>query len=177
MDLQQQAKIVSSIRTKMQESIGQRLFVRVNLGRSRINENTGTLVQAHPSVFICDLEYRRGRVAKQSFQYADILTGVVEVYQHHKPMFGPFNIEPDAPLVEPSKQPKVKKRLRPSKPLEQRIRLNSTQVAMLAERMKAEANRNGTTNRSSKNKEIVMELSKKFDEKRKAEEAKQDTEE
>lgn len=169
MDLQQQALIVSDIREKMQNCIGQRVFVRVNLGRSRINENTGVLIQSHPSVFICELEYRRGRTAKQSFQYADILTGVVEVYQHHKPMFGPFNIEPDAPLVEPSKKPKVKKRLRPSKPLEQRIRLNSAQVAMLAERMKASSS-NGTA-RSSRNKEIVMELSKKFDEQKKAEES------
>ena len=161
MDLQHQAKIVSEIRSTMQGKINERIFVKVDLGRSRIHENTGTLVQTHQSVFIVDLEQGRGRISKQSFQYADILTGKVEIYQHKKPMFGPFNIVPDAPLVEPSNQPRKKKRLRPSKPIEQRIRLNSSQVAMLVERIKAESEAN-----KKDGKEIVLELSKNFSDKK-----------
>ena len=76
-------------------------------------------------------------------------------------MFGPFNIVPDAPLVEPSKQPKKKKRLRPSKPIEQRIRLNSSQVEMLVNRIKAESE-----SRKKDGKEIVLELSKNFTDKK-----------
>lgn len=162
MDLQHQAKIVEDIRTKMQGKINERIYVKVDLGRSRIHKNTGTLVQTHKSVFIVDLEQGRGRISKQSFQYADILTGKVEIYQDNKPMFGPFNIIPDAPLVEPSKQPKKKKRLRPSKPIEQRIRLNSSQVAMLVERIKAESE----ANKKENGKEIVLELSKNFHDKK-----------
>lgn len=161
MDLAHQAKIVEGIREKMQGKINERVFVKVDLGRSRIHENTGTLIQTHQSVFIVELEQGRGRISKQSFQYADILTGKVEIYQNKKPMFGPFNIVPDAPLVEPSKQPRKKKRLRPSKPIEQRIRLNSSQVAMLVERIKAESESN-----KKDGKEIVLELSKNFTDKK-----------
>ena len=165
MDLQQQAQIVAGIRKKFQESIGQRCFVKVNLGRSRINENVGTICQAHPKVFIVELEYRRGRTAQQSFQYSDILTGVVEVYQNHELMFGPFEIDPDAPLVSPEKRPQKKKRLRPVKPFEQRIRLSSEQVAMLAERLREEAK--SAEGSDAHNRELVEELSRKFDKKMK----------
>lgn len=158
MDLQHQALIVKEIREKMENSINERIYVKVDLGRSRIHQNYGTLVQTHQSVFIVDLEQGRGKISKQSFQYADILTGKVEIYQNNKKMFGPFNIVPDAPLVEPSKQPKKKKRLRPSKPIEQRIRLNSSQVAMLVDRIKAEKE----ANKNDNGKEIVLELSKNF---------------
>lgn len=163
MDLQHQAKIVDDIREKMQGKINEKIYVKVDLGRSRIHKNYGTLVQTHQSVFIVDLEQGRDRISKQSFQYADILTGKVEIFQNDKPMFGPFNIVPDAPLVELSKQPRKKKRLRPSKPIEQRIRLNSTQVAMLVERIKAESQ----SNKRDNGKEIVLELSKNFTDKKK----------
>ena len=162
MDLQHQAKIVDGIRETMKSKVGERIFVKVDLGRSRIHENVGTLMQTHQSVFIVDLEQGRGRISKQSFQYADILTGKVELYQNHKKMFGPFNIVPDAPLVELSKKPQKKKRLRPSKPIEQRIRLNSNQVAMLVERIKVESEAN-----KKDGKEIVLELSKNFSDKKK----------
>lgn len=162
MDLQHQALIVNGIREKMKKNLGEKIFVKVDLGRSRIHKNYGTLVQTHPSVFIVELEHGRGRVANQSFQYADILTGKVEIFQNDKPMFGPFNIVPDAPLVEPSKTPRKKKRLRPSKPIEQRIRLNSSQVAMLVDRIKAESE----ASKKDNGKEIVLELSKNFSDKK-----------
>ena len=49
-------------------------------GRSRIVERTGTLVQAHPSLFVVEVEERRGRTARQSYQYVDVLTGTVELF-------------------------------------------------------------------------------------------------
>lgn len=162
MDLQHQAKIIEGIRTKMQDNINERIRVKVDLGRSRIHENYGSLLATHQSVFIVELEQGRGRISKQSFQYADILTGKVEIFQGEDKMFGPFNIVPDAPLVEPSKEPQKKKRLRPSKPIEQRIRLNSNQVAMLVERLKAESE----AKKNENGKEIVLELSKNFNDKK-----------
>ena len=50
------------------------------MGRSRIVERTGTLVNAHPSLFVIEVEERRGRTARQSFQYVDVLTGTIELY-------------------------------------------------------------------------------------------------
>lgn len=162
MDLAHQAKIVEEIRTTMQGKLNEQIYVKVDLGRSRIHENYGKLLQTHQSVFIVELEHGRGRISKQSFQYADILTGKVELFQDNKKMFGPFNIVPDAPLVEPSKEPQKKKRLRPSKPIEQRIRLNSNQVAMLVERLKQESE----AQKKQNGKEIVLELSKNFSDKK-----------
>lgn len=163
MDLKHQAQIVSGIREKMQKKLGERIYIKVDLGRSRIHKNYGILLQTHPSVFIVDIEQGRNRTSKQSFQYADILTGKVEVYQDDEPMFAPFNIVPDAPLVETTKKPREKKRLRPAKPIEQRIRLNSSQVAMLVERIKAESE----TSKKENGKEIILELSKNFSDKKK----------
>ena len=59
---------------------GQRIRVRANMGRSRIVESQGTLIQAHPSLFVVEAEGRRGRISRQSYQYVDVLTGTVELY-------------------------------------------------------------------------------------------------
>ena len=37
-------------------------------------------MQAHPSLFVVEVEERRGRTARQSFQYVDVLTGTVELF-------------------------------------------------------------------------------------------------
>ena len=71
---------VDTIREELGTLAGTRLKVRANMGRSRIVERTGTLVQAHPSLFVVEVEERRGRKARQSYQYVDVLTGTVEIY-------------------------------------------------------------------------------------------------
>lgn len=71
---------VDQIREELMALQGQRLKVRANMGRSRIVERTGTLVNAHPSLFVIEVEERRGRTARQSFQYVDVLTGTIELY-------------------------------------------------------------------------------------------------
>lgn len=59
---------------------GTRIKVRANMGRSRIVERTGTLLAVHPQLFVVEVEERRGRKARQSYQYVDVLTGTVEIY-------------------------------------------------------------------------------------------------
>lgn len=71
---------VDQIREELMSLEGQRIRVRANMGRSRIVERAGTLVQAHPSLFVVEVEERRGRRARQSYQYVDVLTGMVEIY-------------------------------------------------------------------------------------------------
>lgn len=71
---------VDQIRTEITGLEGKRIRVRANMGRSRIVERTGTVVAAHPSLFVVEVEERRGRKARQSYQYVDVLTGTVEIY-------------------------------------------------------------------------------------------------
>ncbi len=71
---------VDEIRDRLLELKGKRLKVKANMGRSRIVERAGTLVNAHPSLFVVEVEERRGRTARQSYQYVDVLTGTVELF-------------------------------------------------------------------------------------------------
>lgn len=98
MDLAQQAKLVDSIRETLSGYVGQRLRVRANMGRSKIIENEGELTQVHPRLFVMEMERKRGRTARQSYQYVDVLTGTVEISQNGEPLFAPFVIEPEPDL-------------------------------------------------------------------------------
>lgn len=71
---------VDEIREELGRLEGKRLKVKANMGRSRIVERAGTLMHAHPSLFVVEVEERRGRTARQSHQYVDVLTGTVELY-------------------------------------------------------------------------------------------------
>ena len=98
MDLAQQAQLVDSIHDKLNEFVGQRLRVRANMGRSKIVESEGALTQVHPRLFIMEMDRKRGRTARQSYQYVDVLTGMVELSQNGEPLFEPFIIEPENDL-------------------------------------------------------------------------------
>lgn len=100
MDLVKQAGIVDSIHDTLDDFVGKRIKVRANMGRSKIVENEGILTQVHPRLFILEVERKRGAKARHSFQYADILTGMVEVSENGEPIFGEF-IEEDDPAPEP----------------------------------------------------------------------------
>lgn len=71
---------VDTIRDELGALAGTRIKVRANMGRSRIVERTGTLIAVHPQLFVVEVEERRGRRARQSYQYVDVLTGTVELY-------------------------------------------------------------------------------------------------
>ena len=71
---------VDVIRKELSSLVGDRIRVRANMGRSRIVERVGALVQTHPALFVVEVEERRGRRARQSYQYVDVLTGTVEIY-------------------------------------------------------------------------------------------------
>ncbi|WP_077598497.1 Veg family protein [Olsenella urininfantis] len=71
---------IDQIREELASLKDRRIKVRANMGRSRIVERTGTLVGTHPSLFVVEVEERRGRTARQSYQYVDVLTSTVELY-------------------------------------------------------------------------------------------------
>ncbi len=103
MDLAKQAKLVDSIHDTLHEYVGERLRVRANMGRSKIIESEGVITQIHPQLFIMEVDRKRGRTARQSYQYVDVLTGMVELSQNGEPLFAPFieetNLETDT-LIE-----------------------------------------------------------------------------
>mgnify|MGYP000810400934 FL=1 len=94
MDLAKQAQIITTIHDTLTEFVGQKLRVRANMGRSKIVESEGVLMQVHPQLFIMEVQRKRGASARQSYQYVDVLTGMVELSQNGEKIFGAF-IEED----------------------------------------------------------------------------------
>jgi uncharacterized protein Veg len=89
MELAHQAAIVDRIHDTLSDCTGTRLKVKANMGRSKIIECEGVLTQAHPQLFIMEVERKRGRITRQSYQYVDILTGTVELMriENNEPLF------------------------------------------------------------------------------------------
>lgn len=79
MDLVRQAEVVGRIRTDLEELTGKRIRVRANMGRSKIVEREGVLTQTHPALFVVEVQEKRERTARASYQYVDVLTGTVEL--------------------------------------------------------------------------------------------------
>lgn len=79
MELNKQAALVDEIHSTLIDFQGKRLKVKANMGRSKVVEREGTLTQAHPQLFIVETDEKRGRKARQSYQYVDVLTGTVEL--------------------------------------------------------------------------------------------------
>ena len=71
---------VNDIHVKLSEMLEQRVRVKANMGRTRVVERMGTIKTVHPSVFILEVDERRGRKSRQSYQYVDVLTGTVELF-------------------------------------------------------------------------------------------------
>ncbi|MCI7730486.1 Veg family protein, partial [Enorma burkinafasonensis] len=71
---------VEEIHEKLTQMVGDRVKVKANMGRTRVVERMGTIKTVHPAVFIVEVTERRGRTSRQSYQYVDVLTGTVELF-------------------------------------------------------------------------------------------------
>ena len=71
---------VAEIQEKLTEMVGDRVKVKANMGRTRVIERMGVIKNVHPAVFIVEVDERRGRQSRQSYQYVDVLTGTVELF-------------------------------------------------------------------------------------------------
>ena len=71
---------VDEIKDKLAQMVGERVKVKANMGRTRVIERMGTVKTVHPAVFIVGVNERRGRTSRQSYQYVDVLTGTVELF-------------------------------------------------------------------------------------------------
>ena len=70
---------IDRIREVLEEMKGQRVKIRVNMGRSKVLEREGTIVQCYPALFMVEISEKRSRKGRASYQYVDILTGSVEL--------------------------------------------------------------------------------------------------
>ena len=71
---------IEEIQAKLTAMVGQRVKVKANMGRTRVIERMGVIKTVHPSVFVVEVDERRGRKSRQSYQYVDVLTGTVELF-------------------------------------------------------------------------------------------------
>lgn len=71
---------VADIQEKLTGMVGDRVKVKANMGRTRVIERMGIIKNVHPAVFIIEVDERRGRKSRQSYQYVDVLTGTVELF-------------------------------------------------------------------------------------------------
>ena len=71
---------VDDIHEKLTDMVGDRVKVKANMGSTRVVERMCTIKSVHPSVFIVEVDERRGRKSRQSYQYIDVLTGQVELF-------------------------------------------------------------------------------------------------
>ena len=71
---------VDEIKDKLAQMVGERVKVKANMGRTRVIERMGTVKTVHPAVFIVEVNERRGRTSRQSYQYVDVLAGTVELF-------------------------------------------------------------------------------------------------
>lgn len=71
---------VAEIQEKLSGMVGDRVRVKANMGRTRVIERLGIIKNVHPAVFIIEVDERRGRKSRQSYQYVDVLTGTVELF-------------------------------------------------------------------------------------------------
>lgn len=79
MDTTNQVEVVGRIRNDLKNLMGSRMRLKANMGRSKILEREGVLEQTHPSLFVLKIDEKRGRTARVSYSYVDILTGTVEL--------------------------------------------------------------------------------------------------
>ena len=71
---------VEEIHEKLTAMVGERVRIKANMGRTRVIERMGTIKSVYPAVFIVEVEERRGRKSRQSYQYVDVLSGTVELF-------------------------------------------------------------------------------------------------
>ena len=67
---------IASLKTDINEKIGQKIIVKGSLGRCKSFEKEATIENAYPNIFVIKYEEDEGSV---TYSYTDILTRTVEV--------------------------------------------------------------------------------------------------
>lgn len=89
---------IASLKTDINEKIGQKIIVKGSLGRCKTFEKEATIEKAYPNIFVIKYEEENRNV---TYSYTDILTRTVEVDVFDGTNYSPL-IPP--PVIEPKKQ-------------------------------------------------------------------------
>ena len=88
---------VEEIQELLRGMVNRPVKVKANMGRTRVIERLGVIKSVHPAVFVVEVTERRGRTSRQSYQYVDVLTGTVELFDTEtgEHIFTPAFDQPD----------------------------------------------------------------------------------
>ncbi|MCL2332560.1 MAG: Veg family protein [Actinomycetia bacterium] len=89
MESMQPVQTIGHIREMLEEKQGEVVKIRANMGRSKVIEREGMILQCYPALFVVEVFEKRSRRGRVSYQYVDILTGSVELItlQTEEPLF------------------------------------------------------------------------------------------
>ena len=89
---------IATLKTDINEKIGQKIIVKGSLGRSRAFEKEATIEKAYPNIFVVKYEENDRNV---TYSYTDVLTRTVEVEV--------FDGDSYSPLIPPPVEVKKRK--------------------------------------------------------------------
>lgn len=72
-------RIMERIKDKLENLIGKKVRIRANKGRKVIIEREGQIEMLYTNIFVVKVYERGKRVSRASFNFADILTGIVKI--------------------------------------------------------------------------------------------------
>ena len=88
--MSQQALIIDGLHEILKDYLGKSINLTVNLGRGKKAVFDAKLINLYSRLFVVEVEYKRGRTIRQSYQFVDILTGVIIIKYEDKPIFVSF---------------------------------------------------------------------------------------
>jgi uncharacterized protein Veg len=72
-------RLLSDIKRDLDGLIGERVRLRANRGRRKVDEREGILEKTYPSIFVVKIDEEPAGARRISFSYADVLTETVEL--------------------------------------------------------------------------------------------------
>lgn len=71
-------RVLSDIKRDVEDLIGERIRLKANRGRRKVDEREGVVEKAYPHIFVVKVQEELG-TRRMSFSYTDILTESVEL--------------------------------------------------------------------------------------------------
>lgn len=72
-------KEIAEIKSLMDQNIGEKIIITVQLGRNKKRTRRGVLKETYRSVFVVDLEQEANTLGCVSYSYCDVLTKAIDV--------------------------------------------------------------------------------------------------
>jgi uncharacterized protein Veg len=71
--------VLEDIRRELDTHVGEKIRVKANKGRKKIDEKEGVLEKTYPNIFVIRIEEGSISERRVSYSYADVLTETVEL--------------------------------------------------------------------------------------------------